>query len=102
MVNANARLRRRSRLQGVPECGMKVVYELVLHEEDEKVVLTEEPLDVGDAVAIEDEIWLVLRESDQAALRGRVRYECRRALRLQNQAQELLAYAKELELKITR
>lgn len=81
---------------------MEVVYELVLHEEQEKVVLTEEPLEIGDAVAIDDEIWLVLRESEQAAVHGHTRYECRRGLRLRNHAKDLLAYAKELELKITR
>ena len=37
-----------------------LAYELVLHGEEEKVVLTEVPLDVGDAVALGDEVWLVL------------------------------------------
>jgi hypothetical protein len=81
---------------------MEAVYELVLRDEGEKVVVAEETIDVGDAVAIEDEIWLVLRKSDQAALIGRVRFECGRALQLRNQAKELLAYAKELGLKVTR
>ena len=81
---------------------MEAVYELALRDGGEKVVVAEESIDVGDSVAIDDEIWLVLRESDQAALMGRVRFECRRALRLCDQAKELIAYAKELELKLTR
>jgi hypothetical protein len=81
---------------------VEALYELVLPDDSEKVVVAEAPIDVGDAVAIDDEIWLVLRECDQAALRGRARYECRRALRLRNQAQELIAYSKQLELNITR
>lgn len=81
---------------------MEAVYELVLHEEADKVVLTEEPLEIGDAVAIDDEIWLALRESEQAAVRGRARYECRRGLRLRNHAKDLLGYARELGLNITR
>jgi hypothetical protein len=81
---------------------MEALYELVLPDDSEKVVIAETPIDVGDAVAIDDEIWLVLRESEQAALGGRGRYECRRALRLRNQAQELIAYSKQLELEITR
>jgi hypothetical protein len=81
---------------------MDALYELVLPDDSEKVVIAEAPIDVGDAVAIDDEIWLVLRECDQAALGGRARYECRRALRLRNQAQELIAYSKQLELNITR
>ena len=81
---------------------METVYELVLDDEDEMLVATEEPLDVGDAVAIDDEIWLVLREADRVTTLGRARFECRRALRLRNQAEELLAYAKQLELRITK
>jgi hypothetical protein len=81
---------------------VEALYELVLADDSEKVVVAEAPIEVGDAVAIDDEIWLVLRECDQAALRGRARYECRRALRLRNQAQELIAYSKQLELNITR
>jgi hypothetical protein len=83
---------------GVPRGRLtEAVYELVLHQEEEKVVLAEEPIDVGDAVVIDDEIWLVLRESEPALVRGRPRFECRRGLRLRNHAQELLNYAKELE-----
>jgi hypothetical protein len=81
---------------------MEAVYELVLPDDGEKVVIAEAPIDVGDAIAIDDEIWLVLKQCEQVALGGRARYECRRALRLRNQAQELIAYSKQLELKITR
>ena len=77
------------------------LYELVLNGEDEKVVAADEPLGVGDAVALNDEIWLVLRESEQAALRGRARFERRRALVLRRRAQELIDHASELQLKIT-
>ncbi len=77
------------------------LYELVLNGEDEKVVAADEPLSVGDAVALDDEIWLVLRESEQSALRGRARFECRRALVLRRRAQELIDHASELQLKIT-
>jgi hypothetical protein len=77
------------------------LYELVLNGEDEKVVAAEEPLSVGDAVALDDEIWLVLRESEQEALRGRARFECRRALVLRRRAQELIDHASDLQLKIT-
>jgi hypothetical protein len=77
------------------------LYELVLNGEDEKVVAADEPLSVGDAVALNDEIWLVLRESEQAALRGRARFECRRALVLRRRAQELIDHASDLQLKIT-
>ena len=80
---------------------MEGIYELVLRDEGERVVVAQEPVDVGAAVAIDDEIWLVLRESEQVALRGRARFECRRALRLRDQAQELIAYATELELDVT-
>lgn len=78
------------------------LYELVLNGEDEKVVAADEPLSVGDAVALDDEIWLVLRESEQAALRGRARFECRRALVLRRRAQELIDHASEVQLKITK
>jgi hypothetical protein len=80
---------------------MEVAYELVLADEAEKVVVADEPIDVGDAVAIDDEIWLVLRESHRASTFGRARFECRRALKLRLRAEELIAYTRELELKIT-
>jgi len=78
------------------------LYELVLNGEDERVVAADEPLGVGDAVALDHEIWLVLRESEQAALRGRARFECRRALLLRRRAQELIDQANELQLKIAK
>ena len=78
------------------------LYELVLNGEDERVVAADEPLGVGDAVALDHEIWLVLRESEQAALRGRARFECRRALLLRRRAQELIKQANELQLKIAQ
>jgi hypothetical protein len=81
---------------------METMYELVVADEDEKLVETDEPLDVGDAVAIDDEIWLVLRAADRTTTLARARFECRRALRLRNRAEALLAYAKELELSITK
>ena len=62
---------------------------------------TEDLVGVGDAIAIDDEVWLVLRESERPARRGSARYECRRALRLPNQARELTAYAKALRLDLT-
>ena len=76
------------------------LYEVVIDAEDERLVTTDEPLDVGDAVAIDDEVWLVLRKSERAPLHGSARFECRRALRLPNQARELLAYAKTLRLDL--
>ena len=81
---------------------MEAVYELILREECEKVVLADEPIEVGDAVAIDNEVWLVLGEAELASTIGRARYECRRALKLRLQAEELIAYAKELELNLTR
>ena len=77
---------------------MQQPYELVV-EGDDRLVATEEPVDVGDALIVEDEVLLVLRESEHATTAGRARYECRRALQLRHRAQELLAYARELELK---
>jgi hypothetical protein len=78
------------------------LYELVLDGDDEKVVAADEPLGVGDAVALDNEIWLVLRESEQTALHGRVRFECRRALALRRRAQELIDHANELQLKLAK
>jgi hypothetical protein len=79
---------------------METLYELVLTGEDDKLVATDEPVDIGDAVAIDNEVWLVLREADRAATRGRARYECRRGVRLRIEAQELVEHAKTLELQI--
>jgi hypothetical protein len=77
---------------------MEQLYELVVGG-DERLVATEEPLVVGDALIVDDEILLVLRETHRAATVGRARYECRRPLRLADQAQELLAYAQKLGLE---
>lgn len=63
---------------------MEQLYELVV-EGDERLVATEEPVEVGDVLIVGDEVLLVLRESDAVAP-GR-RYECRRALQLRNRAQ---------------
>jgi hypothetical protein len=38
---------------------MEAVYELVLPDEGEKVVLADEAIDIGDAVAIDNEVWLI-------------------------------------------
>jgi hypothetical protein len=80
-----------------------LAYDLVLDGEEERTVLTDKTLEVGDAVLVGDEIWLVLREADtRAATRHRARFECRRALALRTQAEELIAYARELQLDITK
>ncbi len=78
------------------------LYELVLGGDDEKVVAADAPLGVGDAVALDNEIWLVLRESEQTALHGRARFECRRALVLRRRALELIDHANELQLKLAK
>jgi hypothetical protein len=77
---------------------MEHIYELVVHGDEERVVTTEEPLDVGDALIVEDEVLLVLRECRQTAAARPARCECRRALQLST-GQELLTYTRELELK---
>jgi hypothetical protein len=80
-----------------------LAYELVLDGEEARTVLTDKTLEVGDAVLIGDEIWLVLRDSDtRTATRHRARFECRRALALRTEAEDLIAYARELQLDITR
>jgi hypothetical protein len=80
-----------------------LAYALVLDGQEERTVLTDKTIDVGDAVLVGDEIWLVLREADtRTATRHRARFECRRALALRTQAEELLAYTKELKLDITK
>ncbi len=81
---------------------MEALYEVVIGGEDERVVATEEPVDVGAALAIDDEVWLVLRESERRAHRGSARFECRRASCLPNQARELIACANALRLDPTR
>ena len=59
-----------------------MLYELVIDGENEKLVATDESLDLGDAVVLDNEVWLVLREAERAAVRGHARYPCRRALQL--------------------
>lgn len=81
---------------------MEALYELVIGGEGERVVSTAEPVGVGDALAIGDEVWLVLSESERPARRGSARFECRRAFRLPNRAHELTAYAKALRLDLTQ
>jgi len=80
---------------------MEMLYELVIDGENEKLVATDESLDVGDAVVLDNEVWLVLREAERAAVRGHARYLCRRALQLRGEAEELIAHAKALQLKFT-
>lgn len=82
--------------------SVALAYELVLDGEEERTVLTDKTLEVGDAVLVGDEIWLVLREAETQATRRRARFECRRALALRTEAEELIAYARELQLDITR
>jgi hypothetical protein len=81
---------------------MEMLYELELDGENEKLVATVEFLDVGDAVVLDNEVWLVLREAERAAIRGHARYLCRRALQLRCEAEELIAYTKALQLKFTQ
>ena len=80
---------------------MEMLYELELEGENEKLVATGELLDVGDAVVLDNEVWLVLREAERSAIRGHARYLCRRALQLRVEAEELIAHAKALQLKFT-
>jgi hypothetical protein len=61
---------------------MEMLYELVIDGENEKLVATDESVDVGDALVLDNEVWLVLREAERAAVRGHARYLCRRALQL--------------------
>lgn len=77
---------------------MEHAYELVLGG-DERLAATEAPVDVGDALIVEDEVLLVLREAERVAAAGRPRYECRRALHLRHQAEKLVAYSQELQLE---
>jgi hypothetical protein len=85
-----------------PVRAVDALYELVIEGRAEKVVVIDTRLDVGDAVAIESEIWLVLREADQAPTIGLARYVCRRSLHLQAEAGELMNYAKALDLDIIK
>lgn len=79
---------------------MTFLSELVI-DDWESLVATAEPIEVGDALIVEDEILLVLRESQSDAVRAQARFQCRRALVLRGRAQELLDYSKELQLKLT-
>jgi hypothetical protein len=85
-----------------PVRAVDAFYELVTKGHEEKVVIIDTRLDVGDAVAIENEIWLVLREAEQAPTIGLARFVCSRALRLQAEAGELMDYATALGLDIIR
>lgn len=80
---------------------MEQVYELVLDAQEERLVATEEAVDVGDALILDREILLVLRESEDAATAGRARFECRCALQLNSRSHDLVAYARELQLSFT-
>jgi len=80
-----------------------LAYDLVVDGREERTVLTDKTLSVGDAVLVGEEIWLVLREADtRAATRHRARFECRRALALRAEAEELIACANDLTVDITK
>jgi hypothetical protein len=88
---------------------VEVAYELVLGDGEERVVASDKLIDVGDALLLDGEVWLVLRESERdaardkaAATRARARFHCRRALRLRTEARDLVAYAEELRLNFTQ
>ena len=81
---------------------MEALYELALDDGTERVIASEQSVGIGDAVVLEDEVWLVVRESEREPARGRARFECRRGLKLQDQARELVTYVEELELKFTQ
>ena len=81
---------------------VQVGYELLLDDGTEKLVASDELIDVGDALILGGEVLLVLRESDQAATRGRTRFVCRRAFQLQGEMHDLIAYVEELGLQFTR
>jgi hypothetical protein len=87
---------------GVTSFDVTVVYELRLDDKTEKLVEVDAPVHIGDALVLDDEVWLVLRESERRSLRARAAFACRRALRLRNQAQELVDYAQELHLHFTK
>jgi hypothetical protein len=81
---------------------MGFVYELMLDDETNKLVEVDEPVDIGDALMLNDEVWLVLRKAGRPTVRARAALECRRALRLRNEAQELIDYSRELQLQFTK
>ena len=79
---------------------MTFLSELVT-DDRERLVATAEPIGVGDALIVEDEILLVLRESEMEAVRAQARVSVPSRPGAQGRAQELLAYSKELQLKLT-
>src|SRR3954453_1383829 len=81
---------------------MEDSYELALEDGRAKVVATDQPIGVGDALLLGDEVLLVVRESEQRPKDGRARFECRLALKLRGHGRELLDCAEELRLKFTR
>ena len=81
---------------------VQIGYELLLDDGTEKLVASDDLIDVGDALILGGEVLLVLRESDQAATRGRTRFVCRRAFQLQGEMHDLIAYVEELGLQFTR
>ena len=80
---------------------MEGSYELALEDGRAKLVDADQPIAVGDALLLGDEVLLVVRESQERPRDGRARFECRLALRLRGQGRELLDYAEELRLKFT-
>jgi hypothetical protein len=80
---------------------MEESYELALEDGRAKVVAADQPIAVGDALLLGDEVLLVVRESEERPRRGLARFECRLALRLRGQGRELLDYAEQLRLKFT-
>jgi hypothetical protein len=81
---------------------MEDSYELALEDGRAKVVAADQPIAVGDALLLDDEVLLVVREAEERPRHGRARFECRLALRLRGQGRDLLDYAEELRLKFTR
>jgi hypothetical protein len=81
---------------------MEESYELALEDGRAKVVAADQPIAVGDALLLGDEVLLVVRASEERPRRGLARFECRLALKLRCQGRELLDYAEELRLKFTR
>ena len=76
------------------------LYELVLDfdgQEGERVRTIEHPVEVGDALTIDGDVWLVLREDAEEA-RNCSRFQCRRALGATEEARKLVAQSKRLNL----
>jgi hypothetical protein len=80
---------------------MEESYELALEDGRAKVVAADQPIGVGDALVLGDEVLLVVREAEERPRHGIARFECRLALRLRGQGRELIDYADELRLKFT-